>query len=338
MTRALDTRAFYVCPRINPDGAEWALADKPKWVRSSTRPVSVRRGGDRGAHRRGHRRRRPHPADAHPRSQRALEGPSASSRGSWSGAIPIETGGTLLPDPARGHGRGLGRLHVAREEDRSRGSISTAIFRRAGGRNSSSSAPGRSRRRSRKCARSSRSSSAIRTSPAASPFHTWSGVLLRPFEHLPDDEMHAEDLWHYQKVGRQGHRAHRLSGDLRLPRVPLSPEAGDRRRVRLDLRAPRHVQLGGRDLEPDARSGHRELQVHRLVPRPSDRGRPQALPLERRQARRRRAHRVEAVRPSAARPDRDRRLEPLPRVLAIRRRRSSSARSRASRSGCSGRR
>src|SRR5512144_1402816 len=38
VTRALDTRAFYLCPRINPDGAEWALADKPKWIRSSTRP------------------------------------------------------------------------------------------------------------------------------------------------------------------------------------------------------------------------------------------------------------------------------------------------------------
>ena len=37
VTRALDSRAFYICPRINPDGAEWALADKPKWVRSSTR-------------------------------------------------------------------------------------------------------------------------------------------------------------------------------------------------------------------------------------------------------------------------------------------------------------
>ncbi|TMH55913.1 MAG: carboxypeptidase, partial [Betaproteobacteria bacterium] len=37
ITRALDTRAFYICPRINPDGAEWALADKPKYVRSSTR-------------------------------------------------------------------------------------------------------------------------------------------------------------------------------------------------------------------------------------------------------------------------------------------------------------
>ena len=37
VTRALDTRAFYICPRINPDGAEWALADEPKLVRSSTR-------------------------------------------------------------------------------------------------------------------------------------------------------------------------------------------------------------------------------------------------------------------------------------------------------------
>jgi murein tripeptide amidase MpaA len=38
VTRALDTRAFYIVPRVNPDGAEWALADKPKVIRSSTRP------------------------------------------------------------------------------------------------------------------------------------------------------------------------------------------------------------------------------------------------------------------------------------------------------------
>ena len=37
VTRALDTRAFYICPRINPDGAEWALADSPRFVRSSIR-------------------------------------------------------------------------------------------------------------------------------------------------------------------------------------------------------------------------------------------------------------------------------------------------------------
>ncbi len=38
VTQALDTRAFYIVPRVNPDGAEWALADKPKVIRSSTRP------------------------------------------------------------------------------------------------------------------------------------------------------------------------------------------------------------------------------------------------------------------------------------------------------------
>ena len=38
ITYALDSRAFYIVPRLNPDGAEWALADKPKFIRSSTRP------------------------------------------------------------------------------------------------------------------------------------------------------------------------------------------------------------------------------------------------------------------------------------------------------------
>ena len=38
ITRALDTRVFYVCPRLNPDGAELALADRPRLIRSSTRP------------------------------------------------------------------------------------------------------------------------------------------------------------------------------------------------------------------------------------------------------------------------------------------------------------
>ena len=38
ITRCLRTRAFYICPRVNPDGAEWALADVPRIIRSSTRP------------------------------------------------------------------------------------------------------------------------------------------------------------------------------------------------------------------------------------------------------------------------------------------------------------
>jgi len=38
IVRALQTRTFYVVPRVNPDGAEWVLADRPKFRRSSTRP------------------------------------------------------------------------------------------------------------------------------------------------------------------------------------------------------------------------------------------------------------------------------------------------------------
>lgn len=34
----LDTRVIYLCPRLNPDGAELALADRPRYIRSSTRP------------------------------------------------------------------------------------------------------------------------------------------------------------------------------------------------------------------------------------------------------------------------------------------------------------
>ena len=37
ITHLLDTRTVYLCPRLNPDGAELALADKPRHIRSSTR-------------------------------------------------------------------------------------------------------------------------------------------------------------------------------------------------------------------------------------------------------------------------------------------------------------
>jgi murein tripeptide amidase MpaA len=38
VTQLLDTRAVYIVPRLNPDGAELALADRPRFIRSSTRP------------------------------------------------------------------------------------------------------------------------------------------------------------------------------------------------------------------------------------------------------------------------------------------------------------
>lgn len=38
ITEALRTRTFYVVPRVNPDGGEWVLADRPRFRRSSVRP------------------------------------------------------------------------------------------------------------------------------------------------------------------------------------------------------------------------------------------------------------------------------------------------------------
>jgi len=37
-TRLLDECALYVAPRLNPDGAAWALAERPRYVRSGVRP------------------------------------------------------------------------------------------------------------------------------------------------------------------------------------------------------------------------------------------------------------------------------------------------------------
>jgi murein tripeptide amidase MpaA len=37
ITHLLDTRVVYLCPRLNPDGAELALAERPRHIRSSTR-------------------------------------------------------------------------------------------------------------------------------------------------------------------------------------------------------------------------------------------------------------------------------------------------------------
>jgi murein tripeptide amidase MpaA len=38
ITRQLDTNVYYIVPRVNPDGAEWAMAPNPRFVRSGVRP------------------------------------------------------------------------------------------------------------------------------------------------------------------------------------------------------------------------------------------------------------------------------------------------------------
>ncbi len=70
VTRALDTRCFYVIARLNPDGVEMALADPPKYLPVEHPRLPAARPAAR-AGRAGHRRRRPRAHDAHRRSERS---------------------------------------------------------------------------------------------------------------------------------------------------------------------------------------------------------------------------------------------------------------------------
>ena len=203
VTRALDTRAFYICPRINPDGAEWALADKPKWIRSSARPYPYDEDEIEGL-----------TVEDIDGDGRILQMRIPDANGLWKdhpeqpGLMirrdPIETGGTyyqILPEGTvedwDGYTLRLKKAKQGLDLNRNFPASWRQEFEQLGAGPYPTSEP------------EVRALVAFITShtniTGATTFHTWSGVLLRPFEHSPDEEMHAEDLWFYKKAGEKGH-------------------------------------------------------------------------------------------------------------------------------------
>ena len=202
ITRALDTRAFYICPRINPDGAEWALADKPKWIRSSTRP--------------------------YPHGEEDLEGLKVEDVDGDGRILQMripDANGVWKPHPDEP------RLMIRREPAEAGGSyyrivpegtvddydgFTLRIKKPVQGLDLNRNFPASWRQEFEQLGAGPYPTSepevrAVVDFVARHPnvtggisFHTWSGVLLRPFEHQPDEEMHAEDLWVYQATGRKG--------------------------------------------------------------------------------------------------------------------------------------
>jgi murein tripeptide amidase MpaA len=204
VTRALDTRAFYVCPRINPDGAEWALADKPKWVRSSTRPYPYDEEQPEGL-----------AVEDIDGDGRILQMRIEDPNGLWKAhpdepqlmvrREPTEVGGTyyrIVPEGRYDHYDGY-TLKIKRPQhgldlNRNFPASWRQEFEQQGAGPYPTSEPE---------IRAVVDFVVRHTNiTAGTTFHTWSGVLLRPFEHLSDDEMDAEDLWFYQKTGRMGTR------------------------------------------------------------------------------------------------------------------------------------
>ena len=203
ITRCLDTRAFYVCPRVNPDGAEWALADKPKIIRSSTRP---------------------YPYDEDPIGGLVVEDIDGDGRmlmmripdpnGNWK-KHPDEPRLMIRRDPDEVGGEYYRILPEGRFDEPFDPAILT-IQPKKEGLDLNRNFPSNWRQEHEQSGAGPYPTSepevrAIVDFIAKHPnitggvtFHTWSGVLLRPYSHQPDDAFPAEDLWTYQKIGAKG--------------------------------------------------------------------------------------------------------------------------------------
>lgn len=202
VTRALDTRAFYIVPRVNPDGAEWALADKPKVVRSSTRP---------------------YPYDEDPVDGLIEEDIDGDGRillmripdpnGAWKRHAteprllirrdPAETGGRyyrILPEGKLKNYDGI-EIKVRQPKEGLDLNRNFPIGWRQEGEQAGAGPYPVSEPEARNLV------DFIVRHPNITgvvTFHTFSAVLLRPYDDRPDDSFPAEDLWTYQKIGDEG--------------------------------------------------------------------------------------------------------------------------------------
>jgi murein tripeptide amidase MpaA len=202
VTRCLDTRAFYVCPRLNPDGAELALADVPKIIRSSTRPYPYDEEPVTGL------RREDVDGDGRVLTMRVPDpnGPwtvSDRDRRLMVRRDPTETGGRyyrLLPEGRIDGWDGVTLKLAPKKEGLDLNRNFPAGWRQEHEQYGAGPFP--------------TSEPEVRTAVAfvashpnitgAILFHTYSGVLLRPYSHQADDSLPAEDLWTYQKLGAKG--------------------------------------------------------------------------------------------------------------------------------------
>lgn len=208
ITRCLDTRAFYICPRMNPDGAEWAMRPieegGPKIIRSGTRPYpfdeEAIEGLDIGD------------VDG---DGRILSMRVPDQNGNWKcheteprlmvPREPTEYGGTYFRMLPEGSLRDYDGYTVKVNKDKQGLDLNRNFpsgwrqeFEQPGAGPYPASEP------------EVRSVVHFITHhpniTGGTSFHTWSGVLLRPSASSPDEDLPAEDLWAYKKQGAMGEK------------------------------------------------------------------------------------------------------------------------------------
>jgi murein tripeptide amidase MpaA len=200
----LDTRAVYICPRLNPDGAELALSDRPRHIRSSVRPypydeepvegltiedvdgdgrvLSMRIPDPHGTHKK-------HPAE--PRLMIARE--------------PGEFGGEYYRILPEGTLKNFDGLTINANRDREGLDLNRNFpsqwrqeFEQLGAGPYPASEP--------EVRAMVDFIAHHKNIGAAVSYHTHSGVILRPLGAQPDDEMIPEDLWTYQRFSALGEK------------------------------------------------------------------------------------------------------------------------------------
>ncbi len=202
VTRCLDTRVFYICPRMNPDGAEWAMRDTPKIVRSSTRPYPFDEDHVDGLD-----------TEDVDGDGRILSMRIRDPNGNWKchadeprlmvAREPTEVGGAYYRILPEGRVRDYDGFMLKVNRDRE-------------GLDLNRNFPGGWRQEFEQMGAGPYPTSEPEVRAVVHfishhtnitggvTFHTWSGVLLRPFPGRADDEMPAEDLWVYKAQGDKG--------------------------------------------------------------------------------------------------------------------------------------
>ena len=202
ITRALDTRAFYLVPRLNPDGADWALEDPPRVIRSGTRPYPFEEEDPYGLERKD--------IDG---DGRILNMRVKDPNGPWKVCEseprllerrkPGDTGGTyyrVMPEGLFHHFDGMTMRSRQVPEGLDFNRNFPLAWRPEPEQHGAGPFP-TSEPEIRAAV------SAICDRPnicGAVAFHTFSGVHLRPPSRKPDDELPAEDIWAYKEIGAVG--------------------------------------------------------------------------------------------------------------------------------------
>ena len=201
VTRILDEQVVYVVPRLNPDGAELALADKPRFIRSGSRPYPLTEKQD-GLH-----------EEDIDGDGRILQMRIPDPAGDWKVAErdarlmlkrgPDEEGGQyyrLLDEGLIENYDG----HIIKQAPALQGLDFNRNFpgawRPEGEQRGAGDYPG-----------SEPEIHAVIDFMAQHPnvfgaltYHTFSRAILRPYGTKPDDEMDANDKWVFEAIGERG--------------------------------------------------------------------------------------------------------------------------------------